>query len=121
MVSAAVWIISLTVVAGTVLGLWHLRASERVGRPPLWMGIAHGSAGAVGLGLLVLALGGPPRGAASGTASFGPTAAWLFGAALVSGAVIMARRKRGPAITMIVHAGLAVTGWVLLLAWTSLG
>lgn len=121
MLTASVWLLSLAVIAGTILGLWHIRASEGVGRPPLWIGIAHGVAGGIGLALLVPVLNGPARGAASGTASFGPMAGWLFGAALITGAFVLVRRKRGPAITMIVHAGLAVTGWVLLLAWNSLG
>lgn len=121
MLSASVWILSLAVVAGSVLGMLHLRASEGVRRPPLWMGIAHGLTGAVGLALLVPVLRGPPRGAASGTTTFGPMAGWLFVAALATGALLLARRKRGPALTMVVHAGLAVTGWVLLLAWNALG
>jgi len=120
-VTVCVWIVSFAVAAGTILGLWHVRASDGAGRPKLWMGVAHGIAGTVGLALLVAALGGPPRGAASGTTAFGPAAAWLFAAALLSGAVILVRRKRGPSITMILHACLAVTGWVLLLAWNALG
>jgi hypothetical protein len=121
MASLAGWIISLTVIAGTILAFWHLRATENGGRPPALAGIAHGLAGAVGLAVLLLVLHGPVRGAASGVGSFGTTSAWLFGAALVSGLVVWRRRRRSPAVMMAVHAGFAVTGWVLLLAWVSLG
>jgi hypothetical protein len=119
MASAAVWIISLTAAAGTILGLWHIR--EGVGRPPLWMGVLHGLAGTIGLGVLLLALQGPERGIASGVGAFGKMAAWLFAAAVVSGVLIWMRRRNGPAATMIVHAGIAITAWVLLLAWNALG
>ncbi len=121
MASLAGWIISLTVVAGTILALWHMRAADGIGRPPAAAGIAHGLAGAVGLAGLLLLVRGPVRGAASGVGSFGTTAAWLFAAALVSGLLVWQRRRRGPAVIMAVHAGFAVTGWVLLLAWLSLG
>jgi hypothetical protein len=121
MVSAAVWVISATVVAGTVLAFWHLRVTEGVGRPPGWIGIAHGLGGAAGLVLLLLALRGPARGVAAGAGSFGAMAAWLFGAAAVIGAVIWVRRRRGPMVTIVVHAGVAITAWALLLAWGSLG
>jgi hypothetical protein len=119
MSAAATWIISLTAAAGTVLGLWHLRADR--GRPPLWAGLVHGFAGIVGLAILLLALQGPERGIQSGVGAFGKMAAWLFAGTVASGVLIWARRRKGPAATMIVHAGIAITGWVVLLAWNSLG
>ena len=119
MVSAAVWILTLAVAAGTVLGLWHLRADEAVPRPPLAAGLAHGIIGTIGLAALLWALRGPPRGVDTGVASFGPTAAVLFSAALVTGiALLLLRRK---SIVMAIHAGIAIAGYVLLLAWNSLG
>ncbi|HEY8290031.1 MAG TPA: hypothetical protein VIG49_12240 [Acetobacteraceae bacterium] len=119
MASASAWIMSLTVVAGVILALWHMRGGSA--RPPALAGVAHGVAGAIGLGTLLLALGGPVRGVAFGAGSFGSTAAWLFAAALLSGGVIWWRRRDSPAVLMVVHAGFAVTAWVLLLAWASLG
>jgi hypothetical protein len=119
MTSAATWIISLTAAAGTILGLWHLRPD--VGRPRAWMGIMHGIAGTAGLAILLLALRGPERGIASGVGAFGTIAAWLFAAAAATGVLIWIRRRKGPAGTMIVHAGIAIAGWVMLLAWNSLG
>lgn len=119
MTSAATWIISLTAIAGTILGLWHLRPD--IGRPPLWMGIMHGIAGIAGLAILLLALQGPERGTASGVGAFGTIAAWLFAAAVGMGVLIWIRRRKGPAGTMIIHAGIAITAWVMLLAWNALG
>jgi len=121
LVQAAVWILSLAVAAGTILGLLHLRATDAKTRPPTWAGIAHGVVGALGLAALVLALQGPPRGVAEGAGSFGATAGWLFAAALLTGAIVFVRRRNGPAVTTAIHAGLAITGYALLLAWNSLG
>lgn len=113
--------ITAAVLAGTVLAFWHLRTAEGVARPPGWAGIAHGLGGAVGLALLLLALRGPSRAVADGAGSFGTIAAWLFGMALLVGGIIWVRRRRRPTLTIILHTALAVTGWVLLLAWASLG
>jgi hypothetical protein len=43
----------------------------------------------------------------------------LFGAALLSGVVVWLRHRTAPAVMMAVHAGFAITGYVLLLAWSS--
>lgn len=82
-------------------------------------GIAHGVVGAVGLLVLVLALRGPPRGVSAGVGSFGMEAAVLFAGAVLTGIIIVLLRRR--AIVMAIHAGIAITGYVLLLAWDSLG
>jgi hypothetical protein len=86
---------------------------------PIWVGIAHGTIGVVGLGLLLFALQGPARGVDAGVASFGTTSAALFAGAALTGVVMLRMRRR--AIVMAVHAGIAITGYVLLLAWYSLG
>ena len=119
MVSAAVWILTLAVIAGTVLALLHLRVTDGAGRPPLVAGIAHGIVGAAGLAALLLALQGPPRGADTGVGSFGTMAAVLFAGALLTGVAILLLRRK--AIVMAIHAGIAITGYVLLLAWNALG
>jgi hypothetical protein len=119
LVAAAVWILTLAVIAGVVLALWHLRATDAPSRPPLLAGIAHGVIGTVGLVLLLIALRGPPRAVEAGAGSFGPTAAVLFAAAVLIGIVILFVRQK--AVLISIHAGLAVTGYVLLLAWDSLG
>jgi hypothetical protein len=97
----------------------HLKADT--GRPPPWAGLLHGLAGIVGLAILLLALRGPERGIASGVGAFGSIAAWLFAAAVATGVLIWIRRRKGPVGTMIVHAGIAVTAWAMLLAWNALG
>jgi hypothetical protein len=88
-------------------------------------GAAHGIAGAAGVVLLLMALRGPPRGVATGSSSFGLEAAVLLGAALLAGLaiVVLARQRvRERAVTgaMVVHALLAVTGYVLWVAYASL-
>ena len=68
---------------------------------------------------LLVVLRGPPRGVEAGAGSFGAVAAWLFGGAVVTGIVIASVRQK--AVVMAIHAGFAITGYVLLLAWSSLG
>jgi hypothetical protein len=102
-----------------VLALWHLRATEGARRPPLVAGIAHGGIGTVGLTLLLLALRGPPRGIDAGAGSFGSASAVLFSAAVLTGIVLLLLRRKG--VVMAIHVGIAITGYVLLLAWASLG
>ena len=119
MLAAAVWVLTVAVAAGTVLALWHLRATDARQRPPRSAGLLHGVAGAIGLAILLLALRGPARGVAAGVGTFGTVSAFLFaGAALTGIAMLMLRRK---AVMMAIHAGFAITGYVLLLAWNALG
>jgi hypothetical protein len=107
------------VFAGAILALWHMRAIDGVAGPPRFVGIAHGVAGLAGLIVLLVASTGPPRAVANGAGSFGTEAAVLLAGALATGVwVYLARRK---AIPIVIHAGLAITGFVLLLAWTALG
>jgi hypothetical protein len=98
--------------------LLHLRATDRASLPPRVAGIAHGVVGAIGLGCLLLALRGPPRGVDAGVGSFGTLGAVLLGAALLTGLTLLIRRN---GLVMAVHAGLAITAYVLLLAWSALG
>ena len=117
MLAVAVWVVTLAVAAGSGLALWHLRDIDGESQPPFAAGIAHGVVGTIGLILLLLALRGPARGIASGVGSFGTIAAVLFGAALLTGAVMLFLRRK--AVVIAIHAGLAITGYVLLLAWDS--
>ncbi|HEY0183705.1 MAG TPA: hypothetical protein VGC09_12940 [Rhodopila sp.] len=87
--------------------------------PPPAAGIAHGVAGTVGLAALLLVLQGPARGVATGVGSFGIVAAVLFAAALMTGVALLLLRRRG--IVMAIHAGIAISGYMLLLAWNALG
>lgn len=86
-------------------------------------GVIHGLTGAVGLGLLVIALQGPRRGDAMGVGSFGVAAAVLFGLALLLGPLIRLLVRRVPHVGGVIiatHASLAITAFVLFLAWASL-
>ena len=106
---------------GVVLTMLHLRGTS--GRKPK-LAVLHGLAGATGFGLLLIALQRPRRGDAMGVGSFGVTASVLFGAALVFGPFIPFSRRRSPAITggaIATHACLAIAGFVLYLAWVSIG
>jgi hypothetical protein len=119
LVAAAVWVLTIAAGAGTVLALWHLRATDGVARPPLVAGITHGIVGAAGLAVLLLALRGPARGVGAGVGSFGIVSAVLFAGAVLTGIVMLLLRRKG--VVMAIHAGVAITGYTLLLAWSSLG
>jgi hypothetical protein len=116
--SIAFWVLTLAAAAGVVLALWHLRAADGPPPPPLAAGIAHGFVGAAGIVALFLALQGPARGVSTGVGSFGVDSAALFAAALLTGMVLLFRRKGS---LMAIHAGIAITGYTLLLAWHALG
>lgn len=121
MIAASTWLTTLAVALGVVLVLWHLRGTEAKDRPPSWLGILHGALGLLSLIVLTVVLRGPVRGVATGVSHFGLIAAWLFVAALVTGLYVWTRRRKGPAISLAVHAGVAVTGRTLLVAWNALG
>ena len=119
-----VLLLSTAVVCGIVLALWHLRPGETRRNPPWQIGILHGALGIGGLAALILLLQGPRRGDAMGVGSFGTAAAWLFAAAIAAGLTIpflIRRFRTGAGVAIAVHASLAITGYVLLLAWTSMG
>jgi len=121
LLSVAVTLLSIAVALGTGLALWHLRATDDAGRPPSTAGVVHGCFGVAGLVFLLLVLQGPPRGVNAGAGGFGSTAAWLFGGALLFGLAIWWRRRSTPAVLMAIHSGIAITAYVLLVAWSSLG
>jgi hypothetical protein len=106
------------VALGVTLALRYLRG----GRLPV-VGVVHGLVGAAGLGLLVAALQGPRRGVAMGVGSFGVVAAVLFGMALTLGLFIPLTVKGSPrvaGVVLAIHATVAITGFVLFLAWVSM-
>ena len=120
MLTLAFVILSAAVLFGVVLALLRLRGS----RPAWQVGALHGVTGAAGFGALLLALRGPPRGVLTGVTSFGMAAAVLAAAALAVGLAIAAigrRLRRGGGSVIAVHGVLAITAYVLLLAYVSLG
>lgn len=121
MLTLAFWILAAAVTLGVALAFLHLRGTRL---PPWQVGGAHGLLGAAGLGALIIALQGPVRGAAYGVSAFGPAAAVLVAMALVLGLAIllMARYfRRRAGLVIAVHGSVAVTAFVLLAAYLSLG
>ena len=104
---------------GVALALRYIRGTAT--RRPVG-GFIHGLTGAVGLGLLIFALQGPRRGDAMGVGSFGLVAAALFGLALTIGPLVPLLTHRSPRMAGLIiaaHASLAITAFVLFLAWAS--
>ncbi|MGH7069275.1 MAG: hypothetical protein ACREFO_04595 [Acetobacteraceae bacterium] len=114
-------VLLLAVVLGVVLALLHLRPGRA--SPPWPFGTLHGVIAATGFGLLLASLGGPVRGLTNGTAQFGVFAAALFASALLAGLGLLAllRAGRRPGFLIALHAGLAVTGFVVLAAYVFAG
>jgi hypothetical protein len=119
MLTLAFWILAATVAFGSALAFLHLRAAKL---PPWPVGALHGLGGATGLVVLTLALQGPARGAEYGVSAFGPAAAVLVALALVMGLAVLiwARRfRRTSGLVIAIHSTIAVTAFVLLLAYVS--
>jgi hypothetical protein len=128
MLIAAFMILGFAVLLGSALAVVHLRA--QTGTAAFWpvvpwpVAALHGLLGVGGLVCLVLALRGPPRGLAQGTASFGAVAATIFALAALAGGAILAthlRKKRRAGALIGLHAALAVTGFVVLAAYLLAG
>lgn len=122
MLAVATVLLGLALVAGGAAAVSWLR---RDARPPAWwLAAAHGIVALAGLGLLVAALAGSGRGAATGTQSFGAIAAALLGAAALVGLAMLAThllRRRVPGALVGTHATLAVAGFVILAVYVMLG
>jgi len=121
MLSLALVLLSLAVLIGAAIGIRFL-GDRRL--PSRAIGAIHGLLGASGLCALIFALvssvGADDR---YGTASFGPAAATLAALAVLAGAgiALLGRRTvRGIGLLIVVHASLAVTAYVLLLAYAFL-
>jgi hypothetical protein len=118
MLNAAFYVLLAAVVLGALLAVLHL--AKRAVLPPWPLAGLHALLALGGFGLLLAALQGPPRGANQGTASFGAiSAALLVVAAVFGGGLLAARlRRRPPGTTLIgIHAMLAITGFVILMAY----
>jgi hypothetical protein len=117
----------LTVGLAAVVGLWlailNLRARS-AGAMPVSLAALHGVLAIIGFGVLIVALGGPPRGLSTGTASFGMIAAVALGLAACVGFAMLAvhlRRRRVPGAVVGIHATLAISGFVVLAVYAMLG
>ena len=108
-----------TVIIGTILGLFYLKGI----RKPVLIG-THIIVGMAGLEQLAVTLGGSPRGSVMGLHSFGVMAGLLFALALPFGilAPMIGRQSSSKGGAMLaVHICIAVTAFVLFLAWASGG
>jgi hypothetical protein len=122
MLIAAFDILGIAVLAGAALAILYLRSAGVA--PPWWLAATHVVFALTGLGCLLLALRGPPRGLEQGTGSFGIIAAVLIAlAALVGGRLLAARiKKKQPAGILVgIHATLAIAGFVILAAYVFTG
>lgn len=122
MLYTAFTFLGIAVLLGNVLAVLHLREGAT---PPPWpLGALHGLIALAGLGLLGLALRGPPRGLDQGTGSFGAIAATLIALAALVGLAQLAgrlRKRRLSGMLIGIHATLAVGGFVILLAYVLVG
>ena len=117
MLISAFIVLACAALLGSFLAILHARDRGTV---PWLPGALHGLAGLIGLGGLMLALQGPPRGLDQGTGSFGLAGAVLFALAAVAGLAILLRYRlqRRPAGSLIgLHATLAISGLAILLAY----
>ncbi len=122
MLQVAFWLLSAAVIAGLGLIAVYLKGEDGP-RLPVWAGIGHGLIGTAGFLVLLPTLpmfGGPPRGLASGSGSFGTVAAAFVAGAILAGAVVLAatlRRRKVSAVVLATHAMLGVGGYVMLAAY----
>ena len=108
-----VWSLCLVVIAAAIGGA--LAARWRA-----MLGVIHALLGTCGLVALLLALRGPPRGAAMGVGSFGSIAAGLLTFTLLAGLTLAAMRLRTrpvPGFAIGVHVTIAISGIVILAAY----
>jgi hypothetical protein len=122
MLLASFTLLLIAAALGSVLAALSLRPGLP---PPAPMyGVLHGCLGAGGFVALLIALRGPPRGVAMGVGSFGALAAVLLGVALLAGLIMLAIRARVrqvPGLIIGIHATIAISGIVILAAYTLLG
>jgi hypothetical protein len=119
MLIAAISTMGFTICLGMWLGALYLIREEPPKRIPI-TGIVHGSAGAICVVLLLLALRGPARGVHTGAGAFGWTSFVFLAIALAGGAAILSfhlRRRGAPTVLIAMHGMLGLAGGILLAAW----
>lgn len=123
MLSLAVLAFTIVVLLGGALAIQAMRAPAKP--PSRWLASFHGIAALVSYGMLVVALASPtPRGAATGTQSFGLVAALLLLLAALIGIVSLALhlvKKRMPGVAIGIHASVAIFGYVILAVYLLAG
>lgn len=120
--SLAVLSFTIVVLLGAALAIQILRRPTHA--PSRLLAWLHGIAALLSYGTLVVALIGPPRGAATGTQSFGFVAALLLLLAALIGIVSLVLhrfRRRMPGIAIGIHASVAIFGYVILAVYLLAG
>ena len=113
--SLAVLSFTVVVLLGAALAIQILRRPAQA--PSRVLASLHGIAALSSYGVLLAALMGPPRGAATGTQSFGIVAAILLFLAALLGTttfLLQRRQQRLPGFWAGAHATVAVSGFVIL-------
>jgi hypothetical protein len=119
MLVSAFIILGIAVLIGCLLAILHSWTDEGA-MPPWWLAALHGLLAIFGLCCLALALRGPTRGLDQGTSSFGMIATVLIVLAALAGVRLLVTRafkKRITGVMIGIHATLAVSGFVILLAY----
>ena len=113
-------ILAVAVAMGTGAAVLSLRR----GMPgPSVVAVTHGCVALAGYALMLVAISGSSRGAATGTQSFGVIAAVFLGLAVIAGLALLWQRRMRKRLSgglIGVHATLAVTGFVILAAYVLL-
>ncbi len=118
----AVLSFTIVVLLGGTLAIQIMRRPTQA--PPRVLAWLHGIAALISYGVLLVALMGPGRGAATGTQSFGLVAALLLLLAALIGIVSLALhlfRRRMPGIAIGIHASVAIFGYVILAVYLLAG
>lgn len=120
--SLAVLSFTIVVLLGVALAIQILRRPTHA--PSRLLAWSHGIAALLSFGVLLVALRGPPRGAATGTQSFGLIAALLLLVAALIGIASLALhlvRRRMPGVAIGIHASVAIFGYVILAVYLLAG
>lgn len=129
MLNAAFYVLLIAVLIGALLAVLHFANANNARAespptskklPPWPLAALHTLFALGGFGLLLVALQGPPHGLGQGTTAFGSIAATLFVVAALFGGGLWAGRlrRRPPGTTLIgFHAMIAITGFVILMAY----
>ncbi|HSM96126.1 MAG TPA: hypothetical protein VLT91_08785 [Rhizomicrobium sp.] len=120
MLLTAFYFLTAAVLLGSFVALSHIGLM----RWRWWPGVIHGALGIAGLTLLFFSLGGPPRGAEHGVQSFTTIAAWIAVAGLAVALVYAALQvfaKKRVAWLVGAHVTVAITAYLFLMAFVSLG
>jgi hypothetical protein len=113
-------IFAIAALGGVALAVLHFRAEGRE-HPPTALALLHGVVAVVAVLLLLIGIGATANGFAAGFSSLAIIALLLFALAALGGAyMFFGRHLRGeplPTPVVVIHALVAVTGFVVLLAY----